>query len=231
MARQHRGYWYKTQKAVFKNVWWSNNGGQIIYKSDLGGDTVYNVYDPATDLLYTQWGQTIGTNNGVLTSFYNLLAGTATIAHYTSQTVYNDIWASASLTNPPILLWTESGNRRFGLRDSISTPTTTIPTTPTTVDATPAPDACGELPSRIAIGDRAQTAEIDGIGNFNLRETPRLTAAVLRILPSNTHFTIADGPVCSSGFTWWNITLDDGLNGWLAEGFEEDYYIAPASVG
>jgi hypothetical protein len=209
------------------NVWWNNNGGQIIYKTSIGADQVYKVYDPSTDLIYTQYGQTIGTDNGVLTAFYNVMNGTATIAHYTSQTVFNDIWASTSLTEAPVLLWTEFGNRQFGLRTTGSAPTDST----TTVSATPAPDACGELPSRVSVGGMGQTTEIEGIANFNLRETARLTAAVLRILPSNTPFTVTGGPTCSSGFTWWNITLEDGLSGWLAEGFEEDYYIAPISAG
>lgn len=213
--------------AGIDNVWWSNNGNQIIYRTRVGDDPVYMVYDLATTMSYPQYGQTIGTNNGVLTAFYNVMNGTATIAHYTSQTTFNDIWASAELNSAPILLWTEGGNRLFG--DAPQTASNSSDAATTT--ATPAPDACGELPSRVTVGTTAQTTEIEGIANFNMRETARLTAAVLRVLPSNTPFTVTGGPECSSGFTWWHITLADGVSGWLAEGFEEDYYIAPITAG
>lgn len=210
-------------------VWWSNNGSQIIYKTMSGADTVYKVYDPATDLEYTQYGQTLGTNNGVLTAFYGLVPDTATIMHYTSQTAHSTLWSNNALTSAPILVWAEMGQKRFGIATS-APPATTTATTPTDTE-TPAVDACGELGSRVTVGINAYTAEIEGIANFNLRETPRLTAAVLRILPSNTQFTITGGPTCYNSFTWWNVTLSDGLSGWLAESFEEDYYIVPMTAG
>jgi len=39
---------------------------------------------------------------------------------------------------------------------------------------------------------------------------------------------IVDGPLCGSGMTWWKIDLRfSDLAGWVAEGDEQDYWLAP----
>jgi hypothetical protein len=40
---------------------------------------------------------------------------------------------------------------------------------------------------------------------------------------------VVGGPVEADGYTWWNLRkLDDGQEGWSAEGAGEDIFLEPA---
>ncbi len=48
-------------------------------------------------------------------------------------------------------------------------------------------------------------------------------------IPPGTSMMIIDGPVCSDNWSWWKIRLNDGSEGWVAEGGDQTdpYYICP----
>ncbi len=64
----------------------------------------------------------------------------------------------------------------------------------------------------------------------NVRETPggRLIGA---LQPANT-FTVLDGPECKQNYSWWQVTGQNNVRGWIVEG--TSYYfiepVAPASA-
>jgi hypothetical protein len=84
----------------------------------------------------------------------------------------------------------------------------------------------GSIPSRLQVG-------VDGYVNYNLglsfRAGPSVNAAPLvegARLQLGTPFQVVGGPECEAPFTWWEVELDDGSVGWLAEGADY-YFIAP----
>ena len=82
----------------------------------------------------------------------------------------------------------------------------------------------GTIPSRLQIGFPGRVAFSDG-SDLSLRGS----AGGDRIgrMPEGATFTVIDGPECQGDFTWWKVELADGRQGWVAEGIEELYFIAP----
>ncbi len=79
-------------------------------------------------------------------------------------------------------------------------------------------------PSQIQVGIPARVAPIDGTP-LNMRVLPG--SRVLRQINDNDTFDVIGGPTCQGGFTWWQIRLENGAQGWVAEGTLEDYFIEP----
>jgi Bacterial SH3 domain len=79
------------------------------------------------------------------------------------------------------------------------------------------------LPTRLAIGDRAQITP--GVGN-NLRSNPSANARWIATLQAGTIFTIVDGPVYAEGFIWYQIN-HQGMTGWTVETDGVSYFIEP----
>jgi len=46
---------------------------------------------------------------------------------------------------------------------------------------------------------------------------------------SGVVFDVLDGPICAGGFYWWEINYQ-GINGWIAEGNAQEYWIATANT-
>jgi hypothetical protein len=74
-------------------------------------------------------------------------------------------------------------------------------------------------------GDRVQIKS--GVTNVNVRTSPSTTATVVGQVSSPTKGTVQSGPYSGSGFTWYNVNWDTGVNGYTVQ----DYYdLAPASA-
>ncbi|MEL6403793.1 MAG: SH3 domain-containing protein [Chloroflexota bacterium] len=83
--------------------------------------------------------------------------------------------------------------------------------------------SCVGLPeSRLVIGEQAQIV----ISGSNLRFLPATTAQLLTIIPNGAIIPVLDGPSCTNGFAWWQVEYD-GERGWVAEGDNNAYYLAP----
>jgi uncharacterized protein YraI len=110
-----------------------------------------------------------------------------------------------------------------------TTPTRTIVPTDT---ATPTPEivSCsGLLPSRLYTGAVGFVTDIDG-RPVNVRSAP-ITAGNEPIdqLQVLEQFTVLDGPECSTRYTWYRVRYAGVLEGWIAEGDNADYFVAPIS--
>ena len=79
-------------------------------------------------------------------------------------------------------------------------------------------------PSQVTAGMRARVTFTDGTP-LRFRETPGGT--ILDSLIEGSVFNVVGGPICSGGYTWWQIERADGLVSWVAEGDTDDYYIEP----
>jgi hypothetical protein len=88
------------------------------------------------------------------------------------------------------------------------------------------PNACvGLLPPRLQAGQQGRVTA-GGVPN-NVRETPAIgSRRVGQIAPSGT-FDVLEGPVCAEGYVWYRVRTGT-LEGWTAEGGNNEYWIEPA---
>lgn len=107
------------------------------------------------------------------------------------------------------------------------TPTPTEPLeTPTpvpTLTPEPPPDV-SSAPDVVQIGFYAQVANTDNVG-VTVRGGPSTDNVRLLVANEGTVMLVLDGPTEGSGFTWWQVQLDDGTEGWIAAEF-----LAPADA-
>ncbi|GIK29091.1 MAG: SH3 domain-containing protein [Chloroflexi bacterium] len=89
----------------------------------------------------------------------------------------------------------------------------------------PAP-VCQDTPrSRMIVQARGQVTSEDP-SPLNVRDSASIRAEVLTQLQARSLFYVLDGPRCADGYTWFRIRAR-GVEGWVAEGDSEDYYIEP----
>lgn len=81
----------------------------------------------------------------------------------------------------------------------------------------------GAPPSRLMTGEQAQ---VIAIGGSNLRVVPSATADLMNVIPENELIPVIDGPYCAQSYTWWQVDYA-GERGWVAEGVDEFYWLAP----
>lgn len=81
----------------------------------------------------------------------------------------------------------------------------------------------GAPESRLVVGERARVV---AAGGSNLRAVPAAGTQLITIVPQNTIVPVIDGPFCAGGYAWWQIDYDDE-RGWVAEGVDDFYWLAP----
>lgn len=85
---------------------------------------------------------------------------------------------------------------------------------------------CPNTPTSIvAIGMNARVKQITGGSSLRLRTTAG--GEYLLTMNAGTEFVVVSGPACQGDYTWWQVRLQDGTQGWAAEGDFSDYYIEP----
>ncbi len=80
-------------------------------------------------------------------------------------------------------------------------------------DESDLPDASGQL----AIGDTATVTD----NGLNMRTDASTSASIVTQLSQGQEVTLIGGPEDADGFTWWQIELADGTQGWVAADFLE----------
>ena len=89
---------------------------------------------------------------------------------------------------------------------------------------------CGGPAFRLNIGSFAQV--LPGPAN-NLRVQPTLSSVVLTQIPGNAFFEVIGGPICSDGFSYWEVNYVDAngviWTGWTAESDSQQYYVQPTA--
>lgn len=105
---------------------------------------------------------------------------------------------------------------------------TTAPTA--TIEPTEYPECPGAARPRLKVGGKGRIAPGDPSTLwFGPNKAPALTN-----LYAGTTFKIIEGPICAKAMqgnlNTWHVELDNGLTGWLAEGYEgQDYWLEPVS--
>ncbi len=85
----------------------------------------------------------------------------------------------------------------------------------------------GAPPPRLTVGQQARVTFTDGTP-LRVRATPG--GAFQTQIPEGTVVMVIGGPQCQGQYTWWQIQIDNGQQGWSAEGDMEDYYLEPWSA-
>jgi hypothetical protein len=95
-----------------------------------------------------------------------------------------------------------------------------LPPTPIpTFTPIPTPDAA-VAPSEITSGFYAMVANTDGLG-VTIRGGPSTRNVALMVAEEGTIMLILDGPEEGDSFSWWQVQLQDGTEGWAATDFLE----------
>ncbi|GAB4571562.1 MAG: hypothetical protein Kow0077_08550 [Anaerolineae bacterium] len=112
-----------------------------------------------------------------------------------------------------------------------SRPTAVVFITPTLAPTARRLASCpGLLPSRLGPGDIGQVSDEDP-RPVNVRREPGLDATRIDSFPINTRFEVLRGPICASGYPWFEVRrLSDGKSGWVAESGEGVYYLEPVNT-
>lgn len=208
---------------------WAKNGDWILFFStDATGNGYWNIMETATETgaapipLDPQFQDAYGVSDGyILTDedfnflFFNELNPIAATrlfqAGSTDKVVYvTPLGATLALTDLGIAAPTVG-----------ATPTLVI-NEPPAADNPVASNCANALTQRVMIGIQARV--LPSMGALNVRNQPG--GAIVDTLGGATTFNIIGGPVCSEELYWWQIQRP-GLQGWLAEGNLQDYYIEP----
>lgn len=103
------------------------------------------------------------------------------------------------------------------------------PETQVTTTSTPIPDTCSaDLPARLHTGQYAEVLTV-----LNLRSEPGTYKAIVGSSRPGGRVEIIGGPVCLTfrhgTYRWWNVMMEDGRTGWMAEGSltGQYYFLAP----
>lgn len=83
-----------------------------------------------------------------------------------------------------------------------------------------APDA------RLAVGMEAVVATEDVL---RLRDEP-VVGEIQRLLEPGSLVTILSGPQCQDSYRWYEVAIEDGATGWVAEGDITEYYLEPTTT-
>lgn len=97
------------------------------------------------------------------------------------------------------------------------TPSLEEPTTIPTLTPEPTQDNAS-APESVQVGFYASVSNTDGVG-VTIRGGPSTDNVRLLVAQEGALVFIVDGPAEGSGFTWWQVRLDDGTDGWMAADF------------
>jgi hypothetical protein len=97
---------------------------------------------------------------------------------------------------------------------------TTLAPTPTpipTLTVTPTPNTAS-APAEVTVGFYAAVGNTDGIG-VSVRSGPSVDNSRLLLAPEGTVVEVMGGPAEGSNFSWWQVRLEDGTEGWIVADF------------
>lgn len=200
--------------------------------ASVDGNTVaVALLEPEAESVWALWNANSGAEPSLLPAEIESLGGidggvVALVADEGPGTVLQlgffdaaTIWSAPPQQGNVDLVWVQPPGRNQTLTDVTGSSSPTA--APTGIQNCP-----GTVASQVSIGERARVTFTDGTP-LRLRDGPGTTATFLQDLPEGTSFEIIGGPVCADGFTWWNVQLADGTQGWSAEGDDDSYFMEP----
>ncbi|MDZ4671178.1 MAG: SH3 domain-containing protein [Phototrophicales bacterium] len=224
---------------------WITGGTQIAFLFQNNVDVprwgIYTLATPATPFaqLSDGYGMLVGVSNGAVTIAEGF--DTFIVTWHQNGTTPTNIGILPPMGGEPSILWAQPFSAIFGLTTLVTSDATTTIAPPPVVSTTPvavptsnivipvgATVLCAGSPVSIVRSGINGRVTVFNTGPVNVRQSAGTTFPVSRILPENARFAIIGGHQCVDGYTWWQIRLDDGVVGWVAEGTTSQYFIEPA---
>lgn len=90
------------------------------------------------------------------------------------------------------------------------------------------PSCPGSNPQRLEVGRQGKVCTLSD--SLRLRKSPGTGGEIIASLKTGTTFEVIGGPECAgSNWSWWQVQLNDGQIGWLAEGGDktDPYFLCP----
>ncbi|MFW5691817.1 MAG: SH3 domain-containing protein [Chloroflexota bacterium] len=180
------------------------------------------VRDLETEEEYIAPGRAVGVPGGVLA----FVPASLQIAFYVDGQTPVSVWNVPPRNGDAVFVWSQYEGISLGLTSVAGQDLGTATGGPAPTPLFGGSD-CGQRASIVSVGITARTTIDDGTPT-NVRTDPTTSAQVAQIIPEGTRFRIIGGPTCADGYTWWQIVLDDGVVGWIAEAGRDFYFIEPA---
>lgn len=112
---------------------------------------------------------------------------------------------------------------------SVEEAATTVPLV-APVEATPWTPCEGGYETHLFKGGYAYVNPVPPAPNI-VRLVPDAASSQTGLIQPNELVEVVDGPQCSGGWVWWNVTSKKtGLSGWTAEGDGASYWVLPCLV-
>ena len=90
----------------------------------------------------------------------------------------------------------------------------------------------GAPPTQLAVGEQIEVTPLqpgEVATPVRIHAQPSTSVDVIGQLNSGDRASIIGGPQCADGYLWWQVQLDSGLMGWVAEGTTDRYFIDPVN--
>lgn len=98
-----------------------------------------------------------------------------------------------------------------------------------TLPPSPTPFCTNAQRNRLVVYERGRVS-FDNPTPLNVREGPNTNFPILDSLPNGVIFFVLEGPVCSPRYAWYRIAYRD-IEGWVAEGDNNEYFAVPYPPG
>lgn len=96
-----------------------------------------------------------------------------------------------------------------------------------TAPASPSPACPGLLPGLLILNERGRVSQVDP-DPLNLRSGPGTDSEIIGQIPAGGIFFPLEGPRCTARYSWFRVIYRTGnrlLQGWVAEGTTDRYYV------
>ena len=104
-----------------------------------------------------------------------------------------------------------------------ATPITTLPDLPQVSGSSSCP---GALVSMLMPGRKGRVSNASAATN-RLRSQPTTQGEIIAEIPAGAYFDVLLGPQCADGMAWFKVRSETGVQGWMAEGSGDEYWVMP----
>lgn len=138
--------------------------------------------------------------------------------------------AACGVPTPTLPASTEPGAAAPTAAPPAAAPTTPAPTyVLPTLPPSPTPVCPGAPRTRLILHERGWVIP-DDPRPVNVRRGPGTNNPAIGQIPARGVFMVREGPVCAGGFSWFRVEYGT-LQGWIAEGDSDNYYVEPYLPG
>lgn len=204
---------------------WAANGNWVVYGSPLPSGTQWSVTE-------TQQPPNQGVSQPIEIADVFLVFGTSD--GYILQTTSYDLFFANNINQPSGQIFFKPLTQTEVIYVTPFGATFTLATLADTqggqvVNPPPANGAScnGAPPQRLTVGKPARVTFTDGTP-LRVRTAPN--GSIITQIEEGTVMNVLAGPQCGNNFSWWQIQTNvngSNINGWVAEGDFEDYYVEP----